>query len=670
MKECQTCLRCFPDDLTLCPNDGVVLKHSIHAETVLEGRYQLEKRIGQGGMGIVYKGRHVYLKTMHAIKVILPDLVGNDPSLATRFRQEAMAAAAIRHLNVVSVTDFGMEQGVLPFLVMEFVKGRSLHEVLVEERKLSLERAVEIVSAVGAGVHAAHTMGIVHRDLKPLNIMLQEGLDISESVRVLDFGLAKIKSSEWLGSFVQAETTGLLGSPFYMAPELWSEEEEPDPHADIYSLGIILYQMLAGDVPFKGPSAATVMRKHLMSEPPAFASLGARVPKQIEAVVNHALQKNPAARPQTMQDFINELREAMDQAKASPEYEQLHKVDLQADTIQMSEDTFGQLQGPPTNSGLSEETIIAQKSSETSRTDVPVTVEHKGTFPRSLRWLAAVILPLILVAMGYGVYKWRQTRGSVEHTVPQMPTAPIKAEMVAIPGGTFMMGRDDVSLESTPFDLNQWPANPVKVGDFYMDRTEVTNTEYAEFVRDTKYQPPGGWKGDNPPPGQEMWPVRDVSSADAQAFAEWRSKRDNVTYRLPTEEEWEYAARNGDQATLYPWGKEWSDEKANVGTESIKPVGSYPQGASRWGLLDLIGNVWEWTSSKPSNYPGNNILKIAPTERDWLIVRGGSFVDIGRGELAITATRRRWIPATTRNPRIGFRLVREGQKEPAQVKSE
>jgi serine/threonine-protein kinase len=233
-----------------------------------------------------------------------------------------------------------------------------------------------------------------------------------------------------------------------------------------------------------------------------------------------------------------------------------------------------------------------------------------------------------------------------------------------------MMGRDDVSLESTPFDLNQWPAHPVKVGDFYMDRTEVTNAEYAEFVRDTKYQPPGGWIGDNPPPGQEMWPVRDVSSADARAFADWRSKRDNVTYRLPTEEEWEYTARNGDQATLYPWGKEWSDEKANVGTESIKPVGSYPQGASRWGLLDLIGNVWEWTSSKPSNYPGNNILKIAPTERDWLIVRGGSFVDIGRGELAITATRRRWIPATTRNPRIGFRLVREGQKEPAQVKSE
>src|SRR4030095_15279601 len=103
-----------------------------------DGRYQLEMRLGQGGMGVVYKAHHVFLKTNHAIKVILPDLVGNDPSLATRFRQEAMAAAAIRHLNVVSVTDFGMEQGVLPFLVMEFVKGKSLHEILVAERKLPL----------------------------------------------------------------------------------------------------------------------------------------------------------------------------------------------------------------------------------------------------------------------------------------------------------------------------------------------------------------------------------------------------------------------------------------------------------------------------------------------------------------------------------------------------
>jgi formylglycine-generating enzyme required for sulfatase activity len=661
MKECQTCLHCFPDNLNECPTDGGLLKHTIRADPVLEGRYQLEKRIGHGGMGIVYKGRHVYLKTMHAIKVILPDLVGNDPTLATRFRQEAMAAAAIRHSNVVSVTDFGMEQGVLPFLVMEFVKGTSLHELLVQEDKLPVERAVEIASAVGAGVHAAHILGIVHRDLKPLNIMLQDGMVISEGVRVLDFGLAKIKSSELLGSFVQAETTGLIGSPFYMAPELWSEDEEPDRRADIYSLAIILYQMLAGDVPFKGPSAATVMRKHLMSEPPAFAALGAHVPKEIEAVVRHALEKDPANRPQSMQDFVSELRDAMATAKASPEYAQMGTVDLQAVTIQMSGATTEQLAGTLTTDPLDERTR-EQTQAQNSAPDVLSSGQHKRVLPQIPRRAAAVILALFLIGGAYGFYHWLRVRAARENTINQAkaPVPPTMLNMVSIPGGTFMMGRNDVSLESSPFDLNQWPAHPVTVKDFYMDRTEVTNAEYAEFVRETKYHPPGGWSGDAPPAGQEQRPIRDVSFADAQAFAAWRSKRDNTAYRLPTEEEWEYAARNGDQATLYPWGNEWAEDRANVGTDAIKPVGSYPQGASRWGVLDLIGNVWEWTSSKPSNYPGNNSLKIDPNERDWLTVRGGSYVDIGRGELAITATRRRWIPPLTRNPRLGFRLVRDG----------
>jgi serine/threonine-protein kinase len=571
-----------------------------------------------------------------------------------------MAAAAIRHLNVVSVTDFGMEQGVLPFLVMEFVKGKSLHDLLIEEGKLPLERAIEITSAVGAGVHAAHNLGIVHRDLKPLNIMLQDNLVISEGVRVLDFGLAKIRSSELLGSFVQAETTGLIGSPFYMAPEMWSEEEEPDRRADIYSLGIILYQMLAGDVPFKGPSAATVMRKHLMSEPPAFAALGAHVPKEVEVVVHHALEKNPANRPQTMQDFISELRSAMATAKASPEYGQTNRVDLQADTIQMSGDTTEQIVNTlPTD--LPEETMVAQSQTKSSKPEVTGKEQLKKFIPQNLRWVAAVVVAMLLIGGTYWLYRWQQLRRGTIHTVQEAPApVPTKAEMVAIPGGTFMMGRNDVSLESTPFDLNQWPAHAVTVKDFSIDRTEVTNAEYAEFVRDMKYQPPGSWSGGSPPAGQDRWPVRDVSVADAQAFAAWRSKRDNATYRLPTEEEWEYAARNGEQATIYPWGNEWSDDRANVGTDSIKPVGTYPQGASRSGVLDMIGNVWEWTSSKPSNYPGNNMLKIAPSERDWFIVRGGSYVDIGRGELAITATRRRWIPGSTKNPRLGFRLVREG----------
>ena len=158
MKECPACKHCFPDEFNNCPTDGETLTHSIRGDTVLDSRYQLDERLGQGGMGIVFKARHIFLKTSYAIKVILPDLVGNDPMLATRFRQEAMVAARIRHRNIVNVTDFGVVNG-MPYLVMDFIKGRSLHDLLAEEGRLSPQRALEIMSAVCAGVAAAHKQG-------------------------------------------------------------------------------------------------------------------------------------------------------------------------------------------------------------------------------------------------------------------------------------------------------------------------------------------------------------------------------------------------------------------------------------------------------------------------------------------------------------------------------
>src|SRR5262245_12858619 len=310
MKECPTCRTCFPDDVVYCPDDAAETTASIAGEPILDGRYQLEKRLGQGGMGVVYKARHIFLKTSHAIKIILPDLVGNDPNLVTRFRQEALAAAAIRHQNIIAVTDFGVVRGTMPFLVMEFVQGASLQDVMAEEGSMSPVRAFELMQPICAGIAAAHRQGIVHRDLKPLNVMICDDMPIAEAVKILDFGLAKIKSGELLGSFIAAQTTGLMGSPFYMAPEQWSDEP-PDARADVYSLGVMLFQMLCGEVPFKGSSIPSIMKKHLTSDVPSFASKGIDVPPQIENVVRHALEKEAAHRTQSAEEFSKELREAM-----------------------------------------------------------------------------------------------------------------------------------------------------------------------------------------------------------------------------------------------------------------------------------------------------------------------------------------------------------------------
>src|ERR687892_161194 len=314
MRECPKCRRWYPDETRHCPHDGEPTAQTLVGEPTLGARYLLERRLGQGGMGVVFQARHIFLKTAHAIKVILPDLVGDDPMLTTRFRHDALAAAAIRHQNIIAVTDFGVVRGTMPFLVMEFVKGRSLHDILTAEGAMAPQRAWEFISAIAAGVGAAHRQNIVHRDLKPLNIMVQDDVPVAEGLKILDFGLAKIKSGELLGSFVQAQTSGLMGSPFYMAPEQWSDEE-PDARADIYSLGVILYQMLCGEVPFKGSSIPSIMKKHLTLQPPSFQSMGVSIPPAVEAVVRHALEKEIRSRIDTVDNFLRDLHAALN---ASP----------------------------------------------------------------------------------------------------------------------------------------------------------------------------------------------------------------------------------------------------------------------------------------------------------------------------------------------------------------
>src|SRR5207237_976639 len=191
MRECSECRSCFADDVLHCPYDGMATAPTLVGDAILDGRYQLEKRLGQGGMGVVFK-------TRHAIKIILPDLVGNDPNLVTRFRQEALAAAAIRHQNIIAVTDFGVVRGTMPFLVMEFVQGKSLQEIMGEEGAMPPARAFELMQPICSGIAAAHRQKIVHRDLKPLNVMIQDGISINEGTKILDFGFAKIKSGELL----------------------------------------------------------------------------------------------------------------------------------------------------------------------------------------------------------------------------------------------------------------------------------------------------------------------------------------------------------------------------------------------------------------------------------------------------------------------------------------
>ena len=731
--------------------------HTIDGPPVLEGKYHLDIRLGQGGMGVVYKARHAYLKTQHAIKIILPDLVGNDPQLVTRFRQEALAAAAIRHQNVVGVSDYGVINGSVPFLVMEYVEGESLHDLLTRERSLHPEKALELISAIGAGVAAAHHQGIVHRDLKPLNIMIcNDKPSIAQSVKILDFGLAKIKSGELLGSFIQAQTTGLMGSPYYMAPEQWADDE-PDSRSDIYSLGVMLFQMLAGDVPFKGSSIPAIMKKHISDPPPTFAEMGVNISPEIEAAVRHTLQKEPVKRTSTVEQMVDEFKNAVyppgigihttgASGGALPVSSlNIHTEPPQANVYvdnvpvgQSREDGWLMLEGiqsgnhflrvshigfddwvgdvicdgkpqrvvaelgkggmqrtgsiPMPSAGRTTGSSLGQNSmdqsfQETRRpgdsTDSTIQQNWQtgpqGIFVQSQPPKRSFFSPLVigigalvlLVALGGigGIAAYmlgiiphgKQTANTANTTTPTatpgvspVPTA--TAEMVSIPGGTFTMGRNDGRE-------NERPEHSVTIADFMMDKTEVTNGEFYDFMRATGYKPIlpekflAHWINDKPIQGEEKMPVRFVNIDDAKAFADWRSKRDGVQYRLPTEEEFEYAARNGSKDSLYPWGDKYEKRCAVLDTGGTEPkaVGSMSC-PNDWGAVDLIGNVFEWTSTPVSLYPGNNGLVNSSAKMN--MVRGGSFFQKSTGSLAITSTFRQPIESDKRSPELGFRLVR------------
>jgi iron(II)-dependent oxidoreductase len=267
---------------------------------------------------------------------------------------------------------------------------------------------------------------------------------------------------------------------------------------------------------------------------------------------------------------------------------------------------------------------------------------------------------VLLVGGSIGLYLLMRSRATTVANNGKTPTpaptsgteGPTRPDLIEIPGGTFQMGRNDGPPQERP-------EHTVTVQSFFMDRTEVTNAEYAEFVRSTNYEAPAEWVNGKPLPGQERWPVGNVSAKDAQAFAAWRSQRDGVTYRLPTEEEWEFAARNGGQYRSFPWGDTFEERHAVVKSLTPRPVGSYPEGKNRWGVVDLIGNVSEWTSSKASIYSGQ---EIPAANRDWLILRGGSYAsDPNDPQIPISATYRDWFSPTRRHPTFGFRLVRSAQ---------
>ena len=740
MRECPSCFSCYDDNVTRCRSDGCATFHSLPGSVALDGKYVLEHRLGEGGMGVVYKAQHKFLKTTRAVKTIKLDLIGNDASFVKRFHQEAMAAAAIGHPNIIAVLDYGLLEEKIPYIVMEFVEGVSLESLIINKSRFTPEEALEYMQVISSAVGAAHKHGIVHRDLKPLNIMIESGGSVREQIRILDFGLAKIKSSDLFGSFVAAKTVGIVGSPAYMAPEQWSGEET-DRRCDVYSLGIILHEMLTGDVPYKGSNIPAIMKQHLMTPPPPLATPESGISLEVEKVVHRALEKQPETRTSSVEEFIAEFEKAvLHPAPAKPKAKRRSTAKAttgtrRRKTNQIGDAVYASEAGVKASVNVSEEPVqpVFAQDVNTVRSPVPDVQSEsdaaklprplpplwtkepspapkavappgraeesvpsegngKGNAPPANKLpvappvnqrlpgrvvisqqslvgnffkkrfavpVVAGVAALGLIVLAAVVYSWKQAEPPGLQAQAAVATS-TKRDMVLIEGGTFKMGWNR--------GREQKGEHTVTVSAYYLDKYEVTNAEYAAFIKNTGRPAPEmdpsvkeksywvPWNGNNPPSGREYWPVTNVSPKDVEAFAAWLSKRDGVAYRLPTEEEWEFAARNGPKNSLFPWGNSWEKGRANIGgKESPVDVGSFPQGATELGVEDMVGNVWEWTSSKPRFYDNR---PVDPADMNARVRKGGSFFETINIEFS-NATDRAWYSDENfKFPTLGFRLAR------------
>ena len=362
MKTCPKCGENYDNSIEVCPADGSAL---IRANTndplagkLLAGRYKIINKIGEGGMGAVYKAIHNKMDRVCAIKTLTGLSTDNEMAVA-RFNREARNSSRIDSPHAITIYDFGEAENGLLYLAMEFIDGKQLTDILEQEGVINLDRTIHITSQIAEALTAAHALGIIHRDLKPDNIMITEKADKTDYVKVLDFGIAKTMADD--GAENVTKTGFVLGTPAYMSPEQLTGESL-DARSDVYSLAIIVYEMLSGQLPFEGDNLQAKMIKRLMSDPIRLRDVMPSVSDSVERAVMAGLARDREKRTPTVQAFASSLSDAYNLS-----------------TISVGRRSTSRLDVTPTNEGTMEWTA-AQSVPETepmfpqATTDAPTQV--------------------------------------------------------------------------------------------------------------------------------------------------------------------------------------------------------------------------------------------------------------------------------------------------------
>jgi serine/threonine protein kinase/formylglycine-generating enzyme required for sulfatase activity/predicted esterase len=666
--------------------------------------YKIQSKLGQGGGGVVYLAEDTRLKRTVVLKFLSEELTSNEVGLK-RFLREARLASSLDHPNICTIYEVNQVDG-LDFIVMQYAEGKTLKQ-LISGKPLRIDSTISIAIQIANALAAAHDQAIIHRDVKPGNIIVTS----KGQVKILDFGLAKsLAYAERTGDGDESELTrhgAQLGTPAYMSPEQ-ARGEEADHRSDIFSFGIVLFEMATGRVPFKCRSQAETMNAVINTPHTPIAELNSQMPPELSALIDRALAKEPNDRYQTMREVVSDLLHlsaqsgglnssfgALDRgstpyiplklAHSAPSARRRIALALAVTAIVAGVATLFYLRGanlrwareqvPRINQLAQEQKYfdgydLALKASRYLPDDptiarlmpvlsdnITVTTEPAGARvylkrfsqdgagkfpPREL--IGSTPITNLRVARGeYIVYIEKDGYAPFERTIssklyhfattmlpPDEPTVvnqrlieveKLPDRMAFVPGGAYR--------------LVCWQAPTtasIELADYFIDKYEVTNREYKEFINAGGYQKkaywkhpfsqdtrvlsweeamsefrdrtglaaPRSWSGQNFPEGKAEHPVTDITWYEAAAYAEFRAKQ------LPTIFQWEKAARNG-LFTYYsgyvmPWGPidvtSTVDTRANFKSGGTTPVGSLEFGMSPFGAYDMAGNVAEWCANQ------------------------------------------------------------------------
>ncbi len=609
-------------------------------------QYEILGFIAKGGMGEVYRARHRMMGTDVALKLVDSTLM-TEPAMAQRFVREVQPIVRLRHPHIVEVFNVGDFDGQY-FMAMEYLDLGSLADeirALRERRqKMPIARAVEITRQIALALDYAHRLGFTHRDVKPANIMKRR-----EGHYVLtDFGLVLDEAASRL-----THTGWGMGTPAYIPPEQWDGKAEP--RSDIYALGTVLYEMLAGEAPFRATAPSALMIKHMTEPPPRVLAARPDAPPYLQGVLDTALAKKPTDRYATGAQFVNALdRETSLTAPVQP------TAIPWGGNMPTNPPEGGRR--PSTGSpsrrrllaigggvlglgavGLVMNGVLNPPSPALAPTArppaTPTNVPTQLPFPTAAPPATNTPVPSAVRRVSANLVAITLTPG-------------VEIEFVRILAGEFLMGSDKVK-DPGAYDDDELPQHKLTLPEYWMGKGQVLVAQFAAFVKAAGYKTQAENDGKSYVYNGTTWvevnganwahpggpttnvkakqrnPVNHMSWDDSAAFASWAAKAAAVEIALANEAEWEKAAR-GTDGRIYPWGNEAPDATRlnyNLNVKDTTEVGKYgARGVSSYGCDDMAGNVWQWTRSLLESYPyvANDGREDA-TSRDVRVKRGGSF---------------------------------------------